>query len=168
MGCDSVGVIKSLVQGYFNPRTPGGVRHLQCDNSIQVYYFNPRTPGGVRRIAPPIRRAREYFNPRTPGGVRPIYANGIIYDLIFQSTHPGWGATRDTIPTRKPSAISIHAPRVGCDFCNSGNKIQQKCISIHAPRVGCDFAIPATKSNKNVFQSTHPGWGATAMSPVCA
>ena len=124
---------------YFNPRTPGGVRRKYISFALILYPISIHAPrvgcdGIISAQVPSVAN----FNPRTPGGVRPIYANGIIYDLIFQSTHPGWGATRDTIPTRKPSAISIHAPRVGCDFCNSGNKIQQKCISIHAPRVGCD------------------------------
>ena len=78
----------------------------------------------------------------------------------FQSTHPVWGATCESLtanceppdfnprtpcgvrPRRRRrlrpwSPISIHAPRVGCDdffpfFCRIFR------ISIHAPRVGCD------------------------------
>ena len=101
----------------------------------------------------------------------------------FQSTHPGWGATKierkypakhaDFNP-RTPGGvrlytvvspvfvlyISIHAPRVGCDFhsiylckdiCDFNPRtpggvrlpaiivaIPTRPISIHAPRVGCD------------------------------
>ena len=80
------------------------------------------------------------FNPRTPCGVRPgdgvmdcqskkisIHAPRVGCDDVggaapglpveFQSTHPVWGATRNTYQAiRKLSMISIHAPRVGCDL----------------------------------------------------
>ena len=58
--------------------------------------------------------------------------------LIFQSTHPSWGATQDYIKELKEEAISIHAPIVGCDE-------EQKVILLSLTR----------------FQSTHPSWGAT-------
>ena len=35
-------------------------------------------------------------------------------------------------------------------------------ISIHAPRVGCDRIRPCAPERGREFQSTHPGWGATA------
>ena len=57
--------------------------------------------------------------------------------------------------------ISIHAPIVGCD-------LHQKCtlqyrfqISIHAPIVGCDCKRFAIDWRIDLFQSTHPSWGAT-------
>ena len=81
--------------------------------------------------------------------------------------------------------ISIHAPRVGCDEglgwqCRHPNhfnprtpcgvrhqagRVRDKChgISIHAPRVGCDFALPPNPGPFEIFQSTHPVWGATSM-----
>ena len=79
-----------------------------------------------------------HFNPRTPCGVRraQIACGGRFI------------------------AISIHAPRAGCDtppppLC--------RClrISIHAPRAGCDQAVFAPKLNRWRFQSTHPVRGAT-------
>ena len=83
---------------------------------------------------------RSYFNPRTPGGVR-LSISFLVLGL---------------------SKISIHAPRVGCDF----NKLyygQTWEISIHAPRVGCDKKKRRTPSALSEFQSTHPGWGATGF-----
>ena len=79
----------------------------------------------------------------------------------FQSTHPVWGATAGieevvsshtdfnprtpcgVRPARKiqsdsAHAISIHAPRVGCDQDVVGLALEA-VISIHAPRVGCDI-----------------------------
>ena len=39
----------------------------------------------------------------------------VLIELIFQSTLPAWGATRRRRFPREPSAISIHAPRMGSD-----------------------------------------------------
>ena len=55
----------------------------------------------------------------------------------FQSTHPVWGATPGIPHPGREPAISIHAPRVGCDVANPR---QRRCAE---------------------FQSTHPVWGAT-------
>ena len=85
-----------------------------------------------------VCRCLRYFNPRTPGGVRPDNADAEHKAKQFQSTHPGWGATR-TFPeiVALIHSISIHAPRVGCDMIRL-RLIDGKEISIHAPRVGCD------------------------------
>ena len=54
----------------FNPRTPGGVRHVDSDVFIQSKSFNPRTPGWVRLCMGIWHDEAGGFNPRTPGGVR--------------------------------------------------------------------------------------------------
>ena len=59
---------------------------------------------------------------------------------MFQFTHPVWGATRINVTIRGSKTVSIHAPRVGCDY-----KMLMKILSIQK------------------FQFTHPVWGATAM-----
>ena len=101
------------------------------------------------------------FNPRTPCGVRRLY---------FRAFPPSKG-------------ISIHAPRVGCDFSGRDDAIhvfyfnpRTPCgvrhyicviglgschISIHAPRVGCDLKRGGFVGLLCLFQSTHPVWGAT-------
>ena len=56
----------------------------------------------------------------------------------FQSTHPVRGATN------------------GQTYANA-----QQAISIHAPREGCDAAIIASSNTATIFQSTHPVRGAT-------
>ena len=58
--------------------------------------------------------------------------------MTFQSTHPGWGATKFCYEISKITYISIHAPRVGCDYNIFFCLCQGIYISIHAPRVGCD------------------------------
>ena len=57
-------------------------------------------------------------------------------------------------------AISIHAPRAGCDT-GDGVVVTKNEISIHAPRAGCDVAIPDSFVYSLQFQSTHPVRGAT-------
>ena len=123
----------------FNPRTPGGVRLtglLGDDNTTRfqsthpgwgatlgmyvlkliLYDFNPRTPGGVRPAVIVLRViGRDYFNPRTPGGVRRCNPFILALKEVFQSTHPGWGATLAIAGYVQIDNISIHAPRVGCD-----------------------------------------------------
>ena len=63
-------------------------------------------------------------------------------------------------------AISIHAPRVGCDGMTVNYNGKLSRISIHAPRVGCDSDSRVGAGCAVQFQSTHPGWGATYVSPV--
>ena len=146
----------------FNPRTPCGVRpgpqtagdaappisihapRVGCDACrasarVVVSNFNPRTPCGVRHpLAGAVKGQHGDFNPRTPCGVR--------------LPGPGGG--------QSGQKISIHAPRVGCDWRSSTaaamvhyfnprtpcgvrphlpkDLLGQQSISIHAPRVGCD------------------------------
>ena len=107
----------------------------------------------------PIRLAD--FNPRTPRGVRHVMA----------------------CPLPFSHAISIHAPREGCDRRLDDGCLYGRQISIHAPREGCDphcWAIAFAKPDFNPrtprgvrpflsrcygcypkFQSTHPARGAT-------
>ena len=141
------------------------MRPFHCVKEIySCFDFNPRTPRGVRRTRFfPVTLFR-YFNPRTPRGVRlrrrggsPLYA-----------------------------AISIHAPREGCDQIQAHPDPPTAPISIHAPREGCDLVTaytaalavyfnPRTPRGVRqggsqclrlgiVFQSTHPARGATGMS----
>ena len=67
-----------------------------------------------------------------------LYAR-MMYALIFQSTLPAWGATR-----------------------NDAIDIRVIFISIHAPRMGSDKYLPDLLKVQVKFQSTLPAWGATA------
>ena len=133
----------------------------RCCPSRRGGYFNPRTPCGVRQR--PFRRSRRspYFNPRTPCGVRPCACALRASMLVeFQSTHPMRGATRVRLYRGFCVYISIHAPHAGCEtnrkkffFCNCHFNPRTPCgvrllhvhftvntalISIHAPHAGCD------------------------------
>ncbi len=55
------------------------------------------------------------FNSRTPCGVRPHIFPLSVIKKLFQFTHPVWGATYALEISLSTLAVSIHAPRVGCD-----------------------------------------------------
>ena len=62
--------------------------------------------------------------------------------------------------TTKLIAVSIHAPREGCDETTT-TAIQPLNVSIHAPREGCDEDADRVNLGLMKFQFTHPGRGAT-------
>ena len=127
-------------QCHFNPRTPRGVRLPTARRfSALCSNFNTRTPRGVRlgqyrRVLGGID-----FNPRTPRGVRLVR----------------------TANMARLTAISIHAPREGCDPAFRACLGEPGVISIHAPREGCDLWPPVWIRRGALFQSTHPARGAT-------
>ena len=100
----------------FNPRSPGGERHMTMLPTLTQIHFNPRSPGGERPSglnglqfvsgisihAPRVGSvcvlgccccATSHFNPRSPGGERhtPVKIDSVTF--VFQSTLPGWGAS---------------------------------------------------------------------------
>ena len=126
-------------------------------------YFNPRTPYGVR---PPSRRSttrsRSHFNPRTPYGVRLLGTDPDAEALEFQSTHPIRGATACAgrkyrrgghFNPRTPYGVRPHTGTPCAVF---------RLISIHAPHTGCDAQGTGDGVVVTKFQSTHPIRGATA------
>ena len=145
--------------------------------------FNSRTPGGVRRAVIILWASRlACFNSRTPGGVRQRRGFRRIYPQRFQFTHPGRGATAPAEVVDAETGVSIHAPREGCDVSRL-RAIKAHRVSIHAPREGCDCnhrGMPLVSRSfnsrtpggvrldvltrwldKQTFQFTHPGRGAT-------
>ena len=138
-----------------------------CDEYIPSLWLFPAIVSihaprvGCDRIALNIDTLPESFNPRTPCGVRHVSMFLSIVASLFQSTHPVWGATSKMGSAHGHKAVSIHAPRVGCDMTLSPCRDHQSCfnprtpcgvrpaddtflrqyllVSIHAPRVGCDI-----------------------------
>ena len=147
---------------YFNPRTPCGVRRRCASSYVNVITFQSTHPvWGATTKSTGWCSSKNNFNPRTPCGVRPWAVSGlttnilisihaprvgcdqeqlyrVLRAILFQSTHPVWGATAQSIGESYESYISIHAPRVGCDLT--------------------PWRLLARMQR---FQSTHPVWGAT-------
>ena len=117
-----------------------------------------------RRLKCLLSSGDSYFNPRTPCGVR-----------------PGPDGPRGWV-----GAISIHAPRVGCDGSCGGvaqlrvtfqsthpvwgattSRSSSRCLCLYFnPRTPCGVRLIGFISDKPfiAFQSTHPVWGATGLS----
>ncbi len=91
----------------------------------------------------------------------------LLFCIRFQSTHPGWGAT---LLAFRCFGSSLHFnPRTpgGVRRCARNQSITFPFISIHAPRVGCDVICYCINKERQTFQSTHPGWGATYRRNHC-
>ena len=126
--------------------------------------FNPRTPRGVRLSdLCGISSDQINFNPRTPRGVRRCFICRVQQQKRFQSTHPARGATPPLGSKRRWKAISIHAPREGCDLTQDKiASLQSEFQSTHPAR-GATSPVCET-GGRQEFQSTHPARGATFFS----
>ena len=136
--------------------TRGGIR-----SAYTTGYFNPRTPCGVRRAVSGDSRQRESISIHAPhaGCDRNLgdYAGG---GQTFQSTHPMRGATASV---RRSSSYPYHFnPRTPCgvrqnlgDYAGGGQTFQSTHPMRGATSTSCGFRLIA------VFQSTHPMRGAT-------
>ena len=80
----------------------------------------------------------------------------------FQSTHPGWGATKNFGFSKVQKEVSIHAPRVGCDLFHGLSMVICHLFQSTHPGWGATEK-PKRVEWAGVFQSTHPGWGATSV-----
>ena len=103
------------------------------------------------------------FNSRTLGRVRLGRYSKLSDDRMFQFTHPGKGATRESHPQHPYLQVSIHAPWEGCDtsrlpivytinsfnsrtlgrvrLSRSADADGYASVSIHAPWEGCDLYL---------------------------
>ena len=134
-------------------------------------YFNPRTPYGVRRHRKIFRPKKSCISIHAPlAGCDRHSCSAWVFIFAFQSTHPSRGATGLGRSKEKREPISIHAPLAGCDH--------RQCTCARGPvnfnprtprgvRRRCkDITTPSW-----LFQSTHPLRGATcgsfAASPPC-
>ena len=103
---------------------------------------------------------QSYFNPRTHRGVRHSYYPYNEGELIFQSTHPSWGATTMLLDEGYAVLISIHAPIVGCDDNAVVEFFGYDWFQSTHPSWGATLSIKSCHPHHK-FQSTHPSWGAT-------
>ena len=167
----------------FNSRTPGGVRRHQHQLSFFRPAFQFTHPGrGATITAVNLLSHLVGFNSRTPGGVRPNRPHSLTVAIRFQFTHPGRGATQMPRQKRELTAVSIHAPREGCD--NTTRPVHACTASFNSrtpggvrrdltptsggPRRfnsrtpgGVRLVCSQPLSWPSVFQFTHPGRGAT-------
>ena len=145
---------------------PRGVRHLfEHGHQLRQIISTHAPREGCDRSNSSVFSWRASFQSTHPArGATPGRREGNKSELIFQSTHPARGATPHVGQRPVQQAISIHAPREGCDrlylmalFGTYNNfnprtprgvrrprrMVQNRhgAISIHAPREGCDVQI---------------------------
>ena len=154
----------------------------------RTVYFNPRSPDGERRSIRASARPTIHFNPRSPDGERLSNVYDLVNRLRFQSTLPGWGATRLPDAIRgTPKRFQSTLPGWGAtfvEFSRAGSVGFQStlpgwgatcrsacspCLSRHFNPRSPDGERPgpkATPAPPARFQSTLPGWGATPRTPL--
>ena len=82
--------------------------------------------------------------------------------MIFQSTHPGWGATLPASRRlRQPQNFNPRTPGGVRPSSSNASMSSKKFQSTH-PGWGATIILITTKRWLLLFQSTHPGWGATS------
>ena len=105
-------------------------------HSEAISIHAPRAGCDLGRKACPARTV--HFNPRTPCGVRQPRAPATGATYLFQSTHPVRGATIISLIVLR--AHVDFNPRTPCGVRRRmvTKYVLEKAISIHAPRAGCD------------------------------
>ena len=100
--------------------------------------------------------ASAYFKSTLPAWGATKWTPVLSPAYTFQSTLPVGGTTLRFVFTDVFSNISIHAPRMGSDWCIY-LKIPLIAISIHAPRMGSDkmVCLPAALSQDFNPRSPH-------------
>ena len=83
----------------------------------------------------------------------------------FQFTHPGRGATVEPNNDVIMRAVSIHAPREGCDSSIPATTFATLRFNSRTPG-GVRRVITRTRFDEQTFQFTHPGRGATYLCGV--
>ena len=117
---------------------------------------------GGRRGANGRRGSAGRFNPRPPDGGRRRAGANRSKSWWFQSTPPGWRATLAAKHCARELDVSIHAPRMEGDPVTDGIYQLADGVSILAPRMEGDLASFRATMIRVMFQSTPPGWRATA------
>ena len=174
----------------FNPRLPGGRRHVRSVTSLQVSGFNPRLPGGRRPyciVSSPKRPDVSIHAFRGEGDLWFEYVltnqSGVSIhafrgegdqisgsrDLVltgFQSTPSGGKATVRRVTASGRPGVSIHAFRGEGDLANSCIAGYSKSFNPRLPGGRRrQYQVYARKGGQ--FQSTPSGGKATPVLLPC-
>ena len=186
VGCDLVPFVRAVQLVQFQSTHPvWGATESHSPRSTANEFQSTHPVWGATQDGPRLSGKPCYFNPRTPCGVRPsphlyqgfssaisIHAPRVgcdphfpafpAHSLLFQSTHPVWGATWTgrSWPNMRRN-ISIHAPRVGCDPLSEGEYARLWKFQSTHPVWGATVKTSSISAEMLRFQSTHPVWGAT-------
>ncbi len=129
---------------------------------VDLLHISIHTPrmGSDSQSASDPKALRKYFNPRSPDGERPDTLSNFPFSSIFQSTLPGWGATRVSMWCRScRTNFNPRSPDGERHFTACAASLRSRFQST-LPGWGAT-AIGFSNSSEYLFQSTLPGWGAT-------
>ncbi len=146
----------------FNPRSPRGERPFQNRHGVRhdgISIHAPRVGSDERHDRRCVHQHISIHAPRVGSDV--AADNADVYNLVFQSTLPAWGATADRYALAKDWYISIHAPRVGSDTYGVPGKDKVIEFQSTLPAWGATQGS-MMEADAISFQSTLPAWGATA------
>ena len=180
-------------RGYFNPRTPCGVRrksttlrascniisihapHAGCDiakfyhhaEHLRFQSTHPMRGATAGRVN--AETAGYDFNPRTPCGVRrEMSTNGVSSIADFNPRTP-CGVRRLCYirPARTCRFQSTHPMRGATS--GRADRTEHRAISIHAPHAGCDDNVVGYINYTNIsIHAPHAGCDSPAFAPVSA
>ncbi len=134
VGCDPRKLRPKVVIAEFQFTHPvwGATTRQGRDASMaQVSIHAPRV--GCDGCEVPCLICSLRFNSRTPCGVRPFTKLALTEELVFQFTHPVWGATSVRLLVLAFVGVSIHAPRVGCDRPRGGTILHLSRFNSRTP-----------------------------------
>ena len=160
MGGDAILHQPSHGHGYFNPRLPDGRRLANTMRYLFDPIFQSTPPGWEATYGITVRHTKHvisihasrmggdrlrdsssstprHFNPRLPDGRRRWSKAGHADDMLFQSTPPGWEATKPC-PACMTSAIFQSTPPGWEATQWASRTLDYRSISIHASRMGGD------------------------------
>ena len=140
VGCDQANQVTFRELVDFNPRTPCGVRPRLSTVFLAISSFQSTHPvwgATIPCCGRPGRRSISIHAPRV--GCDDSTDPRIKRRYLFQSTHPVWGATTQALQSMSFLWIFQSTHPVWGATGPGGGCGQLPQISIHAPRVGCDF-----------------------------
>ena len=140
------------------PRMGSDMRRANSSPRRPISIHAPRMGSDAVFAMPQVWWRISIHAPRM--GSDPAVWVSIIATLLFQSTLPGWGATRHGNVEHHRQVISIHAPRMGSDH-NIFSPLSVKAYFNPRSPDGERPGILPLHSVEQRFQSTLPGWGAT-------
>ena len=146
---------------YFNPRLPGGRRPAAKWQTALIPPFQSTPPGWEATIRARSGRGCVLFQSTPPGWEATYSRPSKFMTQAFQSTPPGWEATSKEPEKVQEENISIHASRVGGDNGSRRRHLAQLNFNPRLPG-GRRRQFSAFVMAYNPFQSTPPGWEATA------
>ena len=132
---------------------------------VDLLHISIHTPrmGSDSQSASDPKALRKYFNPRSPDGERPDTLSNFPFSSIFQSTLPGWGATRVSMWCRScRTNFNPRSPDGERHFTACAASLRSRFQST-LPGWGATTHGADEKETNIIFQSTLPGWGATAI-----